>query len=92
MGRVGALRPTGLEEPQHATPLEQLLQQPLFGTARQQTVAELAQDRKVASRIRQVETQQIFPVDARADGLRRLTVRQVLPKLHDGHQREPPRG
>src|SRR5678815_2115861 len=51
MGRVGALRPTGLEEPQHATPLEQLLQQHLFGPARQQTVPELAQDRKAESRI-----------------------------------------
>src|SRR6266481_6451431 len=30
--------------------------------------------------------------DARADRLRRLTIGQVLPKRHNRHQRQPPRG
>jgi len=68
MRGVGPLRPTRLEEPQRATALQQLLEQHLFGTARQQTVPELTEDRKVEPRIRQIETQQIFPVDTRADG------------------------
>src|SRR5262249_44974351 len=38
------------------------------------------------------ETQQILPVDARADRLRRLAIREVFPKLHDRYQRQPPRG
>jgi HKD family nuclease len=50
------------------------------------------QHRKVESRIRQFETQQILPVNARADRLRCLAIGQVLPKLHERHQREPPRG
>ena len=65
MSGVGALLPTGLEEPQRATPLQELVQQPLFGTACQQSVPKFTQDRKVEPRIRQVETQQILPVDAR---------------------------
>ena len=47
----------------------------LRGAARQETVPEFTQDRKVEPRIRQLETQQILPVDARADRLRRLTIR-----------------
>src|SRR6266852_7775460 len=92
MRGVRALLPTGLEEPQRATPLQQLLKKHLCGVARQQAVPELAQDRKVETRIRQVETQQILPVNACADRLRRLAIGEVLPKLHDRHQREPPRG
>ena len=40
----------------------------------------LLQDRKVEARIRQFETQQILPVDARADRLRGLAIGEVLPK------------
>jgi len=92
MGRVGAWRPTGLEEPQRATPLQELVQQQRFGTACQQSVPKFTQDRKVEARLRQFETQQILPVDARADGLRGLAIGEVLPKRHDRHQRQPPRG
>src|SRR5262249_6390301 len=48
--------------------------------------------RKVESRIRQLEAQQILPINARADRLRGLAIREVLPKRHDGHQRQAPRG
>src|SRR5713226_7871635 len=59
-------------------------------SARQQAVPEFAQDRKVEPWIRQVETQQILPVDARADCLSRLAIGEVLAELHDRHQRQPP--
>ena len=92
MRRVGALWPTGLEPPHGAASLPQLVEEDLFGAPRQQAVPKFAQHRKVESRIRQLETQQILPVDARADRLRRLAIRQMLPKLPNRHQRQPPRG
>src|SRR5947208_11338550 len=92
MRRVGALLSSGLEPPHGAAALQQLVEEELFGAPRQQAVPEFAQHRKVETRIRQLQTQQILPVDARADGLRRLTIGESLPKLHDRHQRQPPRG
>src|SRR5262249_6755176 len=53
---------------------------------------ECAQDRKVETWVSQLKTQQVLPVDAGADRLRRLAIGEILPKLHDGHQRQPPRG
>ena len=90
--RVGALLAPGGEQAQRTAALQQLVQEQLFGAARQQAVPKFTQDRKVKPRIRQLETQQILPVDARADRLRRLAIGEVLPKLHDRHQRQPPRG
>ena len=90
--RVGALLSPGLEQAQRPAALQQLVEEELFGAARQQSVPEFAQHRKVKARIRQLEAQQILPVDARADRLRRLAICEVLPKLHDRHQRQPPRG
>jgi hypothetical protein len=85
MRRVGALLSPGGEEAQRPAALQQLLQEQLFGAASQEAVAKFTQDRKVESRIRQLKTQQILPVDARADRLSRLAIRQGLPKLHDRH-------
>ena len=84
--------PAGLEQAQGAAALQQLVEEELFGAARQQAVPEFTQHRKVEARIGQLETQQILPVDARADGLGRLAIGQVFPKLHDRHQRQPPGG
>ncbi len=92
MRRVGALLSPGGEQAQGPAALQQLVEEDLCGAPRQQAVSEFAQNRKVETRIRQCKTQQILPVDARADRLRRLTIGQVLPKLHDRHQREPPWG
>jgi hypothetical protein len=44
-------------------------QQPIGGTAAQQPAAELAQDGVVEAGIREVERQQVLPVDPRPDGL-----------------------
>jgi len=78
MRRVGAAVATGLEPPHGAAALQQLVEEELFGAPRQQAVPEFAQHRKVESRVSQLETQQILPVDARAHGLRRLAICQVL--------------
>jgi hypothetical protein len=90
--RVGALLAPGCQQPQRLATLQQLLEEQLFGTAHEQAVPEGTQHGKVETRVRQLETQQILPVDARADRLGRLAIRQVFPKLHDGHQRQPPWG
>src|SRR5881398_1355959 len=92
MRRVGALLSSGLEPPHGAAALQQLVEEERCGAPRQQAVPEFAQHRKVETRIRQLETQQILPVDTCAYGLRRLAIGEVLPKLHDRHQRETPRG
>jgi hypothetical protein len=89
--RVGTLLSPGLEQTQRLAALQQLVEEKLFGAAHQQAVPKFTQHGKVEARIRQCETQEILPVNARADRLRRLTIRQVLAKLHDRHQREPPR-
>src|SRR5262249_17273245 len=49
------------------------------------------QHRKVKTRIRQLETQEILPINARADCLCCLAIGQVFAELHDRDQREAPR-
>ena len=58
----------------------------------QEPVTKFTEHGKVEARVREIETQEILPVDTRTDRLRRLAIRQVFPKLHDRHQRQPPRG
>src|SRR4029450_8889516 len=45
---------------------------------------------KVKARIRQVQAQEILPVDAGPYGFSRLAIGEVLPKLQDGHQCQAP--
>src|SRR5437016_4707266 len=92
MGGVRTLLAPRLEQAERPATLEQLLQQQHFRAAGEQAVPEFAQHRKVETRIAQVETQQILPVNAGADGLRRLAIGEVLAELHDRYQCEPPRG
>src|SRR5262249_8070607 len=72
--------------------LQQLVEEQRFGAAGQQAVPECTEHGKVEPRVRQLQTQQVLPVDAGADCLRRLAISEMLPKLHDGYQREPPWG
>jgi hypothetical protein len=87
MRRVSTLLPAGLEQAECLAALEQLVEEQFFGTAGQQAVPEFAQDRKVEPRIGQFETQQILPVDTRPEGLCRLAIREVFPKLQERHER-----
>ena len=43
------------------------------------------------ARVIQDETERVFPVDPSTHGLGGLAVRQPLTKLHDRHERQPPR-
>ena len=63
-----------------------------FGTPGQKPIAQCTQDRKVEARVRQLETQEILPVDTGSDRLGSLAIGQVLAKLHERHEGQPPRG
>jgi len=92
MGRLGALLAPRCEPSPGATPLQQLVSQEGFGAPRQEPVAQCTQDRKVEARVRQLETQEILPVDTGADRLGGLTIGQVLAPLHERHEGQPPGG
>src|SRR2546430_12673799 len=79
MGGIGALLAPGFEHSQGSTPRQQRLQEALGGLPREQPVAKLAQHGKVKAGVRQLQPQQILPVDARANSLRRLAIGEVLP-------------
>jgi hypothetical protein len=92
MRRIGALPTTGLDQPLRLTPLQQLIQEPFLGTPRQEPISELTEDRKIETRIGQLQTKQIFPINTCTDGLGSLTVGEMLTKLHNGHQSQTPGG
>ena len=53
----------------------------------QQAAAKLAEDRRIKPRIRQLQAQDVCPIDATPHGMRRLAVRESLRELEDGDQR-----
>ena len=65
VGGVGALLSPRFEQAQPLAALQELVEEELFGAARQQAVPEFAQGRKVEPRIGELETQEILPVDTR---------------------------
>src|SRR5262245_42055091 len=89
VGRVGALSPPGREEPRALATVQQPLEQQPLRAACEQARAELAEHRGVNARVSQLEAEQVLPVDAGADGLRRRAVGEVLAELQDGDQGQP---
>src|SRR4029453_15989209 len=63
MGGVGALLPAGLEPTRGPTPLQQLVEEALYGTASQQPITECTEHGKVEAGIGEIEAQQVLPVD-----------------------------
>jgi hypothetical protein len=57
----------------------------------EQPSTKLAQDREVEAGIRQIESEQVFPVNPASDGLGRLAITQPLAELHERDQSQPPR-
>ena len=51
MGRIGALVPTGCQEPCATAPFQHLVQQAFLGLTSQQPIAEFAEDGKVEARV-----------------------------------------
>ena len=86
---VGLSAP-GLEQPQALAAIQQPLEQQSLRTAVEEAGAELAEHGGVEPRVGQLQAEQVLPVDAGADGLRRRTVGEVLAELQDGDQGQPP--
>jgi hypothetical protein len=70
--------------------LEELLQHKLFGAAGQEAVAKFAEHRNVKARIRQGESEQVFPIDTSPHRLGGLAISKVFAELPNGDERQAP--
>ena len=89
MGRVGALPAPRSDQPEFAASVQEGVQELLFGLARDQAGAELAQDGVIEAGVGQFQAEGVLPVDAAADGVGGLAIGQALDVLEDRGQREP---
>src|SRR4051812_36520222 len=90
MRGVGPLSPPGLEDAELSGDLEHPLQQALLRATSQKTISKLAEDTKVKARVRQLEAEQVLPVDPRPDRLSGLPITQALAELHQRDQGQAP--
>src|SRR5215218_6826786 len=90
MRGVSSLPPPGLEDAELSGDLKHSLQQALLRAAGQKTVSKLAEHAEVKARVRQLEAEQVLPVDPRPDRLSRLSIAQALPELHQRDQGQAP--
>src|SRR4051812_3178322 len=58
--------------------------------AGQKTISKLAEHAEVKARVRQLEAEQVLPVDPRPDRLSGLSITQALAELHQRDQGQPP--
>ncbi len=75
-------------QPQLHQPPQQQVQDLLLQPVGQDPVAEPGQHGEVESRIRQLDAEQVLPVDPCAGSVRGLAVGQVLGELQDADQRQ----
>src|SRR3954463_8881066 len=90
MRGVGSLPPPGLEDAALSGDLEHPLQQALVRAAGQKTISKLAEHAEVKARVRQLEAEQVLPVDPRPDRFSGLPIAQALAELHQRDQGQPP--
>src|SRR4051794_16431392 len=90
MRGVGPLPPPGLEDAALSGDLKHPLQQALLRAAGQKTVSKLAEHAEVKARVRQLEAEQVLPVDPRPDRLSGLPITQALAELHQRDQGQSP--
>jgi hypothetical protein len=90
MGRVGPLTPAWSYPFPRPAQIQDSIEHPVLDGSLDQTCAELAQDRAVETRIRQLQCQRIFPIDPAANRLGGLPIRQSVSELHDENQRQTP--
>src|SRR5664280_506838 len=91
VGGIGAHRAARADQPVGGQPFQQRVQHHLIQPAGGDAGPEFTQDRMVETGVGQVQAQRVFPVDAGADMLGGLTVRQILRLLEDRHQGKPGR-
>ena len=82
-------RPRCADQAEFLELVQQGVQKPLFGLAVDQARAELAEHGVIEAGIGQFQTQGVLPVDAAADGVGGLAIRQALDVLEDGGQGQP---
>jgi hypothetical protein len=90
MRRVRALPPTGFEPALFPTPLQQQIQQTLFGLALDQACAKFSQDAMVKAGIGQLQAKRVFPSEPLTYRISSLAIGQAFEKLEDGDQCQPP--
>src|SRR5215213_2082413 len=78
MRGVSSLPPPSLEDAELSGDLDHPLQQALLRATGQETVSKLAEHAEVKARVRQLEAEQVLPVDPRPDRLSRLSIAQAL--------------
>jgi len=71
--------------------IQHQVKQLLFGATGDQPGTELTQDRVIEARINEFQGERILSVDAAANGIRGLLIREALDILHNGDQCQPPR-
>src|SRR4051812_19916368 len=90
MRGVGPLPPPGLEDAELSGDLKHPLQQALLRATSQKTISKLAEHAEVKARVRQLEAEQVLPVDPRPDRLSGLPITQALAELHQRDQGQSP--
>src|SRR5215472_1848789 len=90
MRRVSALPPTGFEPPLFPTPLQQQIQQTLFGPALDQACAKFRQNAMVKAGIGQLQAKRVFPSEPITYRISSLAIGQAFQKLEDRDQSQPP--
>ena len=91
VGGIRALLATSLQQAALLQPRQQRFQQERPGIAVDETGAELAQHRRIAARIGELQAQGVFPVDPGANRLGGLAVGQSFNELHHRDQGQTPR-
>ena len=92
MRGVGALASLCLQKAPLPEPVQEEVEQELFGTTRPQPAAKLAEDRVIKAGIVEGESKGVLPIDPGADRIGRLAVGEVFGELEEGDQRQPPGG
>src|SRR6185369_13922243 len=82
--------PPGLEDAALSGDLKHPLQQALLRAAGQKTVSKLAEHAEVKARVRQLEAEQVLPVNPRPDRLSGLPITQALAELHQRDKGQAP--
>jgi hypothetical protein len=90
MGGVRPLPSPRFDEATVAAPCEEPVKQERFRRPSQQVAATCAEDRRIEPGVRELQAQDIFPVDTAAYAVGRLAIRQPSSELQQRHQHQPP--
>jgi hypothetical protein len=88
---IGALLPVRLEHAEGPTAGQEGIEEALDPLPGHEAGAKRTQHAEMKARIRQFQSKEILPVNARPDGVGSLAIGQLLPELHHRHQGEVPR-